>query len=103
MLRSPGDGHNRSYAAGLPGAGGTTTPQVMIIFIAASTLISSSTTTRFGTITRNPAVAFKADDKYTPTCNSPVRSETSGTFSAVMNPMLHAPGRGYSIITTLRK
>ena len=40
---------------------------------------------------------------YTATCGSRSLSLTSGTSSAVRKPMLQAPARGYSIITTLRK
>ena len=79
-----------------------TTPHVMIIFIAASTDISSSTTSAAGTITMNPDVGLGVVGMYTHACCTPVLSAISATFSAVMNPMLHTPARGYWIITTLR-
>ncbi len=71
--------------------------------MAASTLMSSSTISLRGTMTMNPAVAFKALEMYTQACCSPVRRLTSGTSSAVRKPMLQMPARGYWIITTLRK
>src|SRR4029077_7128328 len=89
-----------AFAGATPG---TTTPQVMIIFMAASTHISGAMIFRRGTNTHDPAVAFRATETYTAACGSPSLSLTSGTSSAVMKPMLQAPGRGYSIMTTLRK
>src|SRR5213596_2232681 len=40
---------------------------------------------------------------YTATCGAPLLWLISGTSSAVRKPMLQAPARGYSTITTLRK
>jgi hypothetical protein len=65
--------------------------------------MSSSTSWRRGTITSTPAVALSAAEMYTAACGSPARADTSGTSSAVRNPMLQIPGRGYSSITTVRK
>ena len=78
----------------------TTDPAEMMAFTASSMDIVVSRSRSFGTMRRNPVVGFGVVGTNTFTMSCPVRARISAKFSDIRNPMLQAPLRGNSTITT---
>ena len=100
MLRASPRRRKARVRGARPATRATITPSVKIILNACSTDISRKMISARSTTMMKPVVGFGVVGTNTETMSRPVRARISPKFSAVRKPMLHAPLRGNSTIST---